>query len=66
MADEGAQAPRRPWNSLFSKKPRREEASSADNEAAPKNPVWNMGMLNDKQTIEVPGTSTGLPDTMIS
>jgi hypothetical protein len=56
MADEGAQAPRRPWNSLFSKKPRREEGSSTDNEATPKNPLWNMGMLNDKHTIEVPGS----------
>lgn len=65
MADEGAQAPRRPWN-MFSKKPRREEGSSTDNEATPKNPLWNMGMLNDKHTIEVPGALTGFPGIIFS
>lgn len=42
---------------LFSKKPAGDEAPSSGEGKGEKQsrPVWNMGMLNDKETIEVPG-----------
>ncbi|KAH8661855.1 major facilitator superfamily domain-containing protein [Xylariales sp. PMI_506] len=45
--------PRRGWKSVFSKR-----GVDYDVEADEKRsrPTWNMGMLNDKQTVEVPGS----------
>ncbi|KAK8073889.1 MFS-type transporter [Apiospora phragmitis] len=58
MAGEKSAGQRRPWNGLFSKKTGRDEESAELEEPRSKsrNPTWNMGMLNDKQTIEVPGS----------
>ncbi|KAK6839557.1 Major facilitator superfamily transporter [Apiospora arundinis] len=58
MAEEKPAGQRRPWNGLFSKKTRRDEESAESDEqrSRSKNPTWNMGMLNDRQTIEVPGS----------
>ncbi|KAK8023990.1 hypothetical protein PG993_012056 [Apiospora rasikravindrae] len=58
MAEEKPAGQRRPWNGLFSKKTGRDEESGESDEprSRPRNPTWNMGMLNDKETIEVPGS----------
>lgn len=48
----GAAPPRRNWRSVFSTTTSDEE-STAEKMAPPK---WSMGVLNDKTTIEVPGT----------
>lgn len=57
MAEEKPSGQRRPWTGIFSKKTGRDEESAESDEprSKSKNPTWNMGMLNDKQTIEVPG-----------
>ena len=47
-----APPPRRTWRSVFSTTTSDEE-STAEKMAPPK---WSMGVLNDKTTIEVPGT----------
>ncbi|RYP49950.1 hypothetical protein DL769_011017 [Monosporascus sp. CRB-8-3] len=53
MAASDNQAPRRTW--LFSaRKSARHESPSATEKK--RHPRWNMGMLNDKETIEVPGS----------
>ncbi|KAK8099385.1 uncharacterized protein PG998_012626 [Apiospora kogelbergensis] len=58
MAEEKPSGQRRPWTGIFSKKTGRDEESAESDEprSKSKNPTWNMGMLNDKQTIEVPGS----------
>ncbi|KAK7917008.1 hypothetical protein PG985_010616 [Apiospora marii] len=58
MAEENPTGQRRPWNGLFSKKTGRDEESAESDgpKSSSRYPTWNMGMLNDKQTIEVPGS----------
>ncbi|ETS84878.1 hypothetical protein PFICI_02903 [Pestalotiopsis fici W106-1] len=55
MAQDAKQA-RRPWQGIFSKKPAGHGSPSSGEEEKQPRPVWNMGMLNDKETIEVPGS----------
>ncbi|KAF3000042.1 hypothetical protein E8E14_007076 [Neopestalotiopsis sp. 37M] len=55
MAQESKPA-RRPWQGIFSKKPAGDDAPSSGEEEKQPRPIWNMGMLNDKETIEVPGS----------
>ncbi|RYP23709.1 hypothetical protein DL765_001005 [Monosporascus sp. GIB2] len=52
MAASNSQVPRRTW--LFSARnsARHQDPSGTEK----KQPRWNMGMLNDKETIEVPGS----------
>ncbi|KAI1343305.1 MFS general substrate transporter [Xylariaceae sp. FL0016] len=54
MAESEKRAPGRPWSNFFKKK----DASTDEIESGEKQTgsVWNMGMLNDKETIEVPGS----------
>ncbi|KAK9777312.1 putative Major facilitator superfamily (MFS) profile domain-containing protein [Seiridium cardinale] len=47
--------PRRPWQGIFSRKPPVDEESPGPAEKSPSS-MWNMGMLNDRETIEVPGS----------
>lgn len=47
--------PRRPWQGLFSRGSKRETARGPNEEKQLSRATWNMGMLNDKETIEVPG-----------
>lgn len=55
MAQEGSHS-RRPWLGLFSSKTAGgEESPSVDEQEKATRSTWNMGMLNDKETIEVPG-----------
>ncbi|KAI1741908.1 major facilitator superfamily domain-containing protein [Xylaria scruposa] len=56
MADEPkGSGPRRPWRALFS---RRSDDSLDQGQIGGKQPkpTWNMGILNDRETIEVPGS----------
>ncbi|KAI5917514.1 major facilitator superfamily domain-containing protein [Camillea tinctor] len=54
MAQPEVQAPRRPWRSLFKLGKNVERGMSHSEKRA--RPTWNMGILNDKETIEVPGS----------
>ncbi|KAF7535952.1 hypothetical protein G7054_g4936 [Neopestalotiopsis clavispora] len=55
MAQESKPA-RRLWQGIFSKKAAGDDAPSSGEEEKQPRPIWNMGMLNDKETIEVPGS----------
>ncbi|KAI1870812.1 uncharacterized protein JN550_004958 [Neoarthrinium moseri] len=56
MAEEASQ-PRRGWKGLFAKKSTNHGDSSTENvNEKQSRATWNMGMLNDKETIEVPGS----------
>ncbi|KAH9888636.1 major facilitator superfamily domain-containing protein [Xylariomycetidae sp. FL2044] len=53
MSDQGARGPWRPWGVSS----RKRNDGSGDRRAEKQGrPTWNMGMLNDKETIEVPGS----------
>ncbi|KAK7972755.1 Major facilitator superfamily transporter [Apiospora saccharicola] len=58
MAEDNPAGQRRLWNGLFSKQTGRDEESAESDgpKLRSRYPRWNMGMLNDKQTIEVPGS----------
>ncbi|KAI0130071.1 MFS general substrate transporter [Xylariales sp. AK1849] len=58
MAGEDTRVPRRMRKGLFSRKKSSQDEKTAAETAHSKHssPTWNMGMLNDKQTIEVPGS----------
>lgn len=64
MGQEAQTSPRRPpWGSLFSRK------SGGEQDSREKTPSkWNLGILEDKETIEVPGTplTLMLPNDPIS
>ncbi|KAI1637996.1 major facilitator superfamily domain-containing protein [Biscogniauxia mediterranea] len=54
MAQQEAQAPRRRWHSFFKSGKGAGHGSSHGEKIA--QPTWSMGILNDKETIEVPGS----------
>ncbi|KAI0008665.1 MFS general substrate transporter [Xylariaceae sp. FL0662B] len=51
MAETEKQAPARPWMSFFRRNHDVDEGARVD-----KKSTWNMGILNDMETIEVPGS----------
>lgn len=63
MAGIEDQAPRSLWKTFF----RRGASPGAENQHKEK-PKWNMGMLNDRETIEVPGklARTGPPHNLLT
>ncbi|KAI0602523.1 major facilitator superfamily domain-containing protein [Biscogniauxia sp. FL1348] len=54
MAHQEAQAPRRLWHSLF--KPGKGVGHGSSHGEKRAQPTWNLGILNDRETIEVPGS----------
>ncbi|KAI1109648.1 major facilitator superfamily domain-containing protein [Nemania sp. NC0429] len=62
MADEPqASVLRRPWRALFGRESRETPDQDRTDEKQPK-PIWTMGILNDRETIEVPGSVLLLSD----
>ncbi|KAL2183464.1 general substrate transporter [Thermothelomyces heterothallicus CBS 203.75] len=51
-AQQTSRPSRRPWSSLFGRK----SAGERDSSERPGPPRWTMGILEDKETIEVPGS----------
>ncbi|CAJ2503909.1 Uu.00g113030.m01.CDS01 [Anthostomella pinea] len=58
MVDSETQAPARSWNTFFKRRKGAspDEMAGVAGEEKQTKAVWNMGMLNDKETIEVPGS----------
>jgi hypothetical protein len=54
MAEEANQAPRR-WGGLGLRRNVSDEESGVEKQQTGAKTRWNMGMLNDRETIEVPG-----------
>ncbi|KAI1501678.1 major facilitator superfamily domain-containing protein [Biscogniauxia marginata] len=54
MAQPQNQAPGRGWNSFF--EPDKTVGRDARSNEKTRQPTWNMGILNDRETIQVPGS----------
>ncbi|KAH8884282.1 MFS general substrate transporter [Thozetella sp. PMI_491] len=55
MATKTATPPRRGWRNFFQRNSA-DESSDTEMSGIPPPPAWSMGVLNDKYTIEVPGS----------
>lgn len=60
MAEDGTIPHQRFRRGLFARKHANDE-ESADQTEKPPTSTWNMGMLNDRETIEVPGRFSRIP-----